>query len=136
MLFESPTQVGRDPNVERASVGTRKDVDDRLTCHGSPYYTSPRLLGSGKVSPLGASRLGRDDGYSSSRPSAEGARGETLSQRLAVSYRDDDLLRLVARVFQQRRVRLDFALDEGGERLLPARPRHDAKRRGRGDEGR
>src|SRR5260370_39713490 len=136
MLFEPPTQVWREPDVQSPSVRTRKDIADGSACHGDTYCTPPRLLGSGKVSPLGASRLGRDDGYSSSRPSAEGARGETLSQRFAVSYRDDDLLRLVARVFQQRAVRLDLAFDEGGELLRPARRRHDAERRGRGDEGR
>src|SRR5216683_4690126 len=85
MLFESPTQVGRDPNVERASVGTRKDVDDRSACHGDTYYIPPRLLGSGMVSPLRPSALGRDDGKSSSRPRRVAPSGETLLQRLAVT---------------------------------------------------
>jgi len=62
MLFESPTEVRRDPDVERASVRTRENVNDRPTFHDDAYYTPRGLLGSGKVSPRAPSALGRDDG--------------------------------------------------------------------------
>jgi hypothetical protein len=48
MLFESPTEVRRDPDVERASVRTHENVNDRPTFHDSTYYILQRLLGSAR----------------------------------------------------------------------------------------
>src|SRR5260370_16417888 len=40
MLFEAPPEVRRDSDVQSAPVRARKNVDDRLTCHGGTYYIS------------------------------------------------------------------------------------------------
>src|SRR5689334_4315574 len=68
MFFEPPTQVRRDSDIECPSIRTRRDIDHRSSSHlVSIGETLPR---SGKVSPLGPSALGRDDGrgYSGLNP--------------------------------------------------------------------